>query len=83
LNAVINDNSEEDDYKEDAPAETSGADVIGAYDVQLEQQGMSIAEALKIHHPSTTVLIQKWGEIPYEDTPEAIKSEMHSQTDAE
>jgi hypothetical protein len=37
LNEVVTGNSDEDDYKDDAPAETATADVIGEYDVQLDQ----------------------------------------------
>lgn len=33
LNGVITDNSEEEDYKGDAPAETGTTEVIGEYDV--------------------------------------------------
>ena len=33
LNKVIEDHSDEDDYKVDAPAETGTADIIGAYDL--------------------------------------------------
>lgn len=72
MNKVIDDNSEEEDYKDDAPAETNTADVIGAYAVQLEQQGMTVSEAL----------ISKWGDIKYEDTPEFTKSMMQKHTDA-
>lgn len=37
LNKVINDNAEEEDYKDDAPVETSTADVGIEYDLQLQQ----------------------------------------------
>jgi len=37
LNEVVTGNSDEDDYKDDAPTETATTDIIGAYDLQLEQ----------------------------------------------
>ena len=70
---MINDNSEEEDYKDDAPQDLATADHGITYDVQLDQQGMTVAEAL----------ISKWGEIKYEDTPEYTKSMMQKHTDAE
>lgn len=36
LHESVVDHTDEDDYKDDAPAETSSTDVIGAYDVQLD-----------------------------------------------
>ena len=73
LHEIIEDSvPDEDDYKDDSPAETNTAEILGAYDLQLDQQGMSIAEALKIHHPSSDSFVQKWGEVHYDDTPEAI-----------
>jgi hypothetical protein len=43
---------------------------------------MSIADALRVHHPSSDSFVQKWGEVRYEDTPEAIHALMHKSTDA-
>jgi hypothetical protein len=57
LHKVIDDNSEEDDYKDDSPDETNTAEILGAYEVQLDQQGMSIADALRIHHPSSDFFV--------------------------
>lgn len=36
--------SEEEDYKEDAPAETNTAEILGAYDVQLNSQLRTLPE---------------------------------------
>ena len=36
IGTVINDNAEEEDYKDDAPVETSTADVGIEYDLQLQ-----------------------------------------------
>jgi hypothetical protein len=57
LHLVIDDNSETDDYMDDAPAETNAVDNGIEYEVQLDQQGMSIADALRIHHPSSDFFV--------------------------
>lgn len=57
MHLVIDDNSETDDYMDDAPAETNAVDNGIEYEVQLDQQGMSIADALRIHHPSSDFFV--------------------------
>jgi len=44
LHKVIDDNSEEDDYKDDSPDETNTAEILGAYDVQLSSRIATLPE---------------------------------------
>lgn len=36
IHTLVNTHSDEEDYKDDAPAETNTADILGAYEVQLD-----------------------------------------------
>ena len=44
MHKVIDDNSEEDDYKDDSPDETNTAEILGAYDVQLSSRIATLPE---------------------------------------
>jgi len=51
LHESVVDHADEDDYKDDSPDETNSAEILGAYDVQLDAK--------------TATLPENWGDLAF------------------